>query len=481
MHDINELRIFRGMLKLGDMRVSIRTAADIKILLDVLEVEPSLNFSTISLQIEISDSEKDQVASTSLITLVQARGFGGEIGLIGNLQMLGDLPGLCDALSEISNLKLSLGSSGHNAALGFNTLVMLVELLRKNKTIESLELVEMVPIEDSSEYNVALLDLLHELSNQKRLHVFRIAVATAESKELLGKFVENSDSIQRLTMDLYGAASAPSLIKGLKKNTSLKMLGLSVDSIAKREHPLSYGVLPLISLFEKNKCTATELILDISRCDPDDITFLFEVEDEFNENRTTIENLIARNTTLNSLILIGSSAVPVNLLPIGKGLKSNQRLERMHIGSRHLKNYKTFPQLIEWSTISAARKEFAKNETLVRLTFECIEWPNAVVFDDGELTRILSRNERFARHACSIGYLTGAVAGFLGTLNIPSDVAIPMAQYLATQNPPSVTKAIVGVNRASYAAAHQSRRIEADEALKRVLDTPSTDEVLAVS
>lgn len=131
-------------------------------------------------------------------------------------------------------------------------------------------------------------------------------------------------------------------------------------------------------------------------------------------------------------------------------------------------------------TLPAFLKELAKNETLLDMTTN-----GSVEFDENchidELTRILFRNDNLRKYACSFGYLHGAVGGFLGTIGLPTDLAVKISEYLAEQSPLAVTRALASVNMASNRNAVEGRRIEASAQLKKVVGAAQIDQRTANS
>lgn len=328
LQSFNEPKLLLELLKFGNVDIPISSEEQVTRLLNALNLEPATQFQNIAFCLALRKAEDIETMLPPLIDLIQANNFCDEIKLELFETEPYDLGSLYDALSGIRNLKLSMVNN--EGAVPKDLLCRLVKLLEKNKTVHTLDLkeVEYVVLLDESDDD--LLEMLQLLRHQTLLEVFRIAVATPDSKQLIGKFIENSHSIRDLTLDIRGAASAPSLIEGLKKNTSLKVLKLRVDPVELRGLAASSAILPLISLFEKNKCSVTELTLDLSRLDPDEISSLIHLKDEFNKNRTVIENLLASNTTLKSLTIIFPDAVSVDLFLIAKGLTRNRSLESLH-------------------------------------------------------------------------------------------------------------------------------------------------------
>lgn len=476
----NEPKLLLELLKFGNVDIAVSSEEEVARLLNALSLEPTTRFQNITFVLAFgrADSSEDiEAMLPHLIYLIQTYNFFDEIKFEWYGTDVCDLGSLYDALSGIRKLKLSMVNGSNELK---DVLCCLVKLLEKNKTIHTLDLedVDHAVLLDKSGDD--LLQMLRLLRHQPLLEVFRIAVATPDSKRLIGEFIENSHSIRELTLDTRGAASAPSLIEGLKKNTSLRVLELGVDPIEQRGLAASSGFLPLISLFEKNKCSATELTLDLRKLSPDEISSLIHVKDQFNENRTVIENLLASNTTLKSLTIKFSRAISVDLFLIAKALTKNQTLESLHFEFENL--FDGSPKIdsnVDLMTLPAFLEELEKNKTLVDMTIDGHGHKRS--FQNDELTRILFRNDNFRKYACSFGYLNGAVGGFLGTIGLPYDLAVKISEYLAEEKPLAITKALASVNKASKRNAVEARRIEASTQLKQVLGTPQIDQKTANS
>jgi hypothetical protein len=356
-----------------------------------------------------------------------------------------------------------------------NYLRHLLHLMSACRTVHTFKLGCLVHKAWTSDEKDVYQMLLQRLKQQTRLEIVHVAATTAWEHELIGDFVESNHSIKRLSIDMLEPFSAPSLLRGLKNNRSLETLHLYVrNSFASARATKEHSLIPLFTIFEKNRCPASELILDFHDWYADGIVAFGNIKNEFKKGRTVIESLLTSNTTLNSLTLIFPANFRVDLLPLVRGIKHNRTLEKLTIRFQGGQgSFSSNQPNINPDTIPAFLNNVAKNTTVSKLIVEGISGTDSK--DDETLKHIISRNTRFQKYACSSSYLRGAISGFLFTKEIPIDVAQSLQKYLDDQHPLAVTSALAGVNRASNEWAHAVRRAESADQLERVLETPPTN------
>ena len=479
----NEPKLLLELLELGNFDVTLKTDQSFQALLDAANLALTTIFQDIRLKLDFYLCSDKDAFIDKLVSLIELdQGFNG-ITIVRTYSAeleLEDrhLKKLFDALSKTTKPKIS--NIGGVFPVPDTYLRYLANLMDASSTVHTFELSHLVHKDWTSDATDVYQMLLQRLKQQTRLEVLHIAATTARENELIGHFVESNHSIKCLSIDMLHPFSAPSLVSGLKKNRSLETLNLYARYIfhsarATKEHSL----LPLLTIFKKNSCSASELTLDFHDCDADNIAALVDIENEFEKGQTFIESLLTNNTTLNSLTLIFPAGSRVNLLPLGRGIKHNRTLEKLNIeffGSRYRREADQ-PD-INPDTIPSFLNNVAKNTTLSDLIVGGISGTDSR--DDETLKHISSRNTLFQKYACSSTYLHGAISGFLDTKGIPADVTQSLQKYLDDQYPLAVTRALAGVNRASNERAHAVRRNESATQLKLVLEPTSTDQKAGV-
>ena len=480
---LNEPKLHLELLKLGNFDVTLKTSESYQALLDAANLASTTVFQDIGLKLQLPCfSDKDAVIDR-LVSLIELDpGFNGItiISIYPDDWELEDrhLKKLFDALSKTTKPKFSTIEKSRPVPDAF--LPYLANLMDASTTVHTFELSHLVHKDWTSDATDVYQMLLQRLKQQTRLEVLHVAATTARENELIGHILESNHSIKCLSIDMLHPFSAPSLVSGLKKNRSLETLNLYARYIfhsarATKEHSL----LPLLTIFKKNSCSASELTLDFHDCDADNIAALVDIENEFEKGQTFIESLLTNNTTLNSLTLIFPAYARINLLPLGRGIKHNRTLEKLKIQFRGSRYRRTADQPdINPDTIPAFLNNLAKNTTLSELIVGGISGTDSREAET--LKHISSRNTRFQKYACSSTYLHGAISGFLDTKGIPADVTQSLQKYLDDQHPLAVTRALAGVNRASNEWAHAIRRNESATQLKLVLEPTSTDQKVGV-
>ena len=475
---LNEPKLLLALLKLGNFDLMVETDRNVAALIDAANLASTTVFQDIGLKLGFGFSFDKDAFIDKLVSLIESdQGFNGILIVRDYLPQweMEDhhLKKLFDALSKTTKPKFSTIEDALPVPDVF--LRHLANLMDASSTVHTFELASLLSKDWTLDAKDVYQMLLQRLKQQTRLEVLHIAATTAWEQELIGHFVESNHSIKRLRIDMRDPCSAPSLIRGLKKNRSLETLNLCASRVfdstrATTEHSL----LPLLSIFKKNNCSASRLTLDFRQCEVNDIAVLVDIGNEFEKGQTFIESLLTNNTTLNSLTLIFPACLRVNLLPLGSGIKRNRTLETLKIeffGSRYSSN--SIQLFINPDTIPSFLSNVAKNTTLSDILVGGISGTNSR--DDETLQHIVSRNARFQKYACSSSYLRGAISGFLVTKELPTDVTQSLQKYLDDQHPLAVTRALAGVNRASNNWAHAVRRDESAAQLERVLEPTPRD------
>lgn len=478
MHLLDEPEVYREMLKLGNLIIPIRRAKDIGRLHDAISFEPAGSFQGIGLQIEVCDPEIARELIPSLIELLRTGQLTGEIELLWGVHGFAGLPGLLDELTHAGNLALCIAFLSDSSGAETATLVKLAELLKHNKAVYRFELLGMWPTMCRGDSNSVSSGILHGLEEQPSLKVLGLPLAGADDIRLTGNLLKNSHSLEKLDIELVGTFPIRPLIKGLMENSTLGALNVKFNPFRQHIDKSISHALSIISLFQGNQCTASQLTLDMSQFGMGYIAWLFNAEYEYTGKKSVIENLIAGNTTIRSLTLRVPDTELIDLVPIGKGLKRNRHLDSLCIGRDPNGLGIRWSSLYDQNTVPAFLKELSGNETVSNLVIDDFHRLETARGTANELARILSRNKAFGNYACSFGYLHGAVAGLLQSVNLPTDVAKPIAEFLAGQINPAASREIAYVNKATSRGALHGRSSENTAALAQVARTLRNGEIV---
>jgi hypothetical protein len=362
---------------------------------------------------------------------------------------------LFDALCAIEGLKLATGGSCSMfpEAVGY-----LVELLSRNQTIHSLELHNLPSSIAFPRSQAPYIRLCQQLDGQKQIQTLRMNRVTEACQDILGDFIGSSHSLRKAGFTMESMTVTPRLTESIRQNTTLEAVDFKFEPMVPAAPSMEVGIFPFLALFEKNRCTATSLSLDISAGSAKDLFECIQERTADRQGLTAVGSLIANNYTLHDLALCLPKSFGLDLPGIGEGLQRNTSLERLFVRMARWPGIENSMPCPDESTLREFAAQITQNWTVTEIVFHDGSGDEHTVIHSAELTQLSSRNKNFSLHACSAAFIQGAASGLMKTLDYPSDSSIFIARDLLERSPRIAARALAMVNKASSENAVASRR-----------------------